>query len=82
MFCVTLSKVVQKIAVPKSNQYLVTGSSAGYMAVWDISEFGLKQEEANKSALAEDPLLLSEWQAHTAKINCIELLEERSMVGH
>ena len=72
-------QVVHRIAVPTNNQFLVTGSTNGYVAVWDISEFGLTTE--NERLPREDPPLLSEWQAHTKKINSVELIEAKSMVS-
>ncbi|XP_065178702.1 WD repeat-containing protein on Y chromosome-like isoform X1 [Sycon ciliatum] len=74
--------VVRRIACPDNDKFLVTCSSHGYVGIWDITRFGTAPLPHGEDTFDEiiDPEIMCEWQAHTKSINCVELMEHRSLL--
>ena len=65
---------MQAVAGEETNTFLISGDSAGYLKVWDISEM-LDSREAGGPIRRETISLLFAWRGHVAAVSRLEYLK-------
>ncbi|XP_076155259.1 cilia- and flagella-associated protein 337 [Alosa pseudoharengus] len=66
---------VLALSSDQDDRLLLTGDTAGFLQVWDISQFCL--DNTDTVPTEERPPLLHRWRAHEGPLVCVECVESR-----